>query len=393
MATTKSKRAAQGAGTIRQRPDGRWEARYTVGRDPGTGKQIQRSIYGATQAEVLKKLQQVSVELESGAYIEPSKMTVGQWLDIWLEEYLGNVKPRTVISYAEHCRLHIKPALGAVKLTKLSVHSIQSFYNALYRGSDGEPGLSAKTIKNLHGVLHRALEQAIKLGYLKFNSSSSWCLPRIERKEIKPLDEAETASFLNAIRGHVYEIVYLVTLFTGMRQGEVLGLTWDCVDFEVGTVLINKQLQRARDGSGRYQFISTKNGKGRTISPAKSIMSLLDARRREQIEQRLKAGSAWTEGDLVFTNEIGRNLSPQTVYLHFKKIVNEIGCPQARFHDLRHSYAVAALQSGDNIKMVQETLGHHTASFTLDTYAHVTEKMRRDSADRMDNYFNWVKNL
>lgn len=118
-------RAAQGAGTIRQRKDGRWEARYTVGRDPGTGKQVQKSIYGATEKEVLKKLQQVSVDIENGTYTEPSRMTVGQWLDIWLAEYNKEVKPRTLNLYKGQCSHRIKPGLGAVKLSALKPHIIQ----------------------------------------------------------------------------------------------------------------------------------------------------------------------------------------------------------------------------------------------------------------------------
>lgn len=183
----RTSRNAQGAGSIRQRPDGRWEARYTMGRDPGTGKQIQRSVYGDTQGEVLKKLKLIQAEAEQGNYVEPSKMTVGEWLDIWAAEYLGGTKDATEYAYKAKIRNHIKPALGAVKLQKLNPHNVQSFYN-----------------------------------------------------------------------------------------------------------------------------------------------------------------------------------------------------------DLRHTYAVNALQSGDDIKTVQDNLGHHTAAFTLDTYGHVTEKMKQDSADRMEQYIQSI---
>ena len=181
-------RAAQGGGTIRQRKDGRWEARYTTGRDPGTGKQVQRSIYGATQQEVRKKLAQLTAAIDAGTYKEPCKMTVGQWLDIWQQDYLGGVKPSTAFLYGEQIRLHIKPALGAIKLESLNTHSIQGFYNKL--------DLSPKSVKNIHGILHRALQQAVAIGYLRFNPSDACTLPRVERAEIKPLDEPQIAAFL-----------------------------------------------------------------------------------------------------------------------------------------------------------------------------------------------------
>ena len=133
----KSNRGAQGAGTIRQRKDGRWEARYTVGRDPGTGKQVQRSVYGATQREVRTKLAQLTVEIDSGTYKEPCKMKLGEWLDIWTADYLNDVKPRTIESYTEQIKNHIKPALGAVKLETLTTPAIQRFYNQLGMERDG----------------------------------------------------------------------------------------------------------------------------------------------------------------------------------------------------------------------------------------------------------------
>jgi len=158
MAKKSNTRTAQGSGSIRQRPNGRWEARYTLGHDPGTGKQIRRSIYGSTEKEVLKKLQQVQVDIENGAYTEPLKMTVGMWLDIWLSEYvMDSVKPFTYSNYDTQCRVHIKPSLGSIMLQKLSAHSIQAFYNKLYRA---DKPLSAKSVKNIHGVLHKALGRA-----------------------------------------------------------------------------------------------------------------------------------------------------------------------------------------------------------------------------------------
>lgn len=394
MSTRKRSRNAQGSGTIRQRKDGLWEARYTLPRDPGTGKQVQRSIYGKTQKEVRQKLQQMTMDIDNGVYFEPTQLKVGQWFDMWLAEYIGNVKPFTVASYKTQVNVHIKPKLGATRLSALSTHQIQVFYNELYKGTGEETGLSPKTIKNIHGVLHKALEQAVKLGYIKYNPSDACTLPRWERKEIRPLEGTEVSAFLKAIDGHKYETVYTVTLFTGMRQGEVLGLTWPCVDFERGTIQINKQLQKEKNKSGHYQLVSIKNDKARTIAVPAYVLEALRRQRIVQSEWQLKAGSDWNNDlNLVFTNEVGGHLSHFTVYKHFKRVLTSLGLPEVRFHDLRHSYAVAALESGIDVKTVQENLGHHTAAFTLDVYGHVSERMKLEGAARMQEYISSVKNL
>lgn len=389
----KSTRAAQGSGTIRQRKDGRWEARYTVGRDPGTGKQVQRSVYGATQQEVRKKLAQLTVEIDSGIYKEPCKMKVGEWLDIWVADYLGGVKPATAFLYGEQIRIHIKPALGSVKLEALTTPAIQRFYNQLGMEREGKAGLSPKTVKNIHGILHEALQQACKVGYIRFNPSDACTLPRVEKKEIRPLDEEQITAFLKAIEGHRHEILYKVALFTGMREGELLGLMWDCVDFEKGVVTVKRQLRREQKKGGTYYITTPKNDKPRTIAPAPWVMKLLRAQRSRQAEQRLKAGPLWEDSGMVFTNETGGYLSYRTVYDCFKRVVAQIGAPATRFHDLRHTFAVASLRAGDDIKTVQGNLGHHTAAFTLDVYGHVTEQMKEDSAQRMEAYIERLGSL
>ena len=242
MLGKKRKRRASGEGNIRQRNDGKWEGRYTIGYHPGTGKQIRKSVYGKTQAEVIKKLKKINANIESGTYIEPQNLTVSEWMDIWIKDYLGSVKPFTVRSYSDHVKNHIKPCLGAVKLQKLTAHMVQSFYNEKLKS-----GLSPKTIKNLHGVMHSSLKQAVQIGYLRSNPTEACKLPRVEKKEISVMSEEDLGLFLKEIKGNNFENLYYVTLFTGMRQGEVMGLTWDCVDFENDVILINKQLQKEKE--------------------------------------------------------------------------------------------------------------------------------------------------
>lgn len=389
----KTTRNAQGGGTIRQRPDGRWEARYTVGRDPGTGGQIQKSVYGKTQKEVRQRLTETLSEIDQGTYMEPVKQTTGAWLETWLAEYTADVKPSTLVSYKTHVKNNLRPYIGGIKLADLGAVAIQKLYNGLLRGLPEREPLSAKTVKDLHGVLHRALNQAVELGLLRANPSTPCKIPRVEKPKIHPLTDENVTKFLGAIRGDCCESVFQLGLFTGMRQGELLGLMWECVHFENNTILVERQLQRDYEKRGNYHFISPKNGKARLITAAPAVMSLLREQHARQAVWCEAAGLAWEESGLVFTNELGQHLSPVTVGKHCKRALTAIGQPSVRFHDLRHSYAIASIQSGDSIKMVQENLGHATAAFTLDVYGHVSDQMRRDSAHRMEQYIHSVSNV
>ncbi len=382
------KKNAQGAGTIRKRTDGRWEARFTTGFDPTTGKQVQKSIYGKTQKEVRERLSQTIAELDAGTYLEPSKETVGQWLDTWLETYVTySVKPYTVDSYRRVCANYLIPALGRTPLSALTAPQIQKFYNSLLV----ERKLNPKTVRNIHGILHRALHQAVRLGMIRSNPTDLCDLPKTRRKEIQPLEQKDISAFLTALEGHPFEILYKVTLFTGMRQGEVLGLTWDCVDFDHSALYVNKQLQKVPKAGGPYILVPTKNSRSRVVTVAASVMSLLKRQRAKQAEMRLMAGQSWAnELNLVFTNELGGHLAHEIVRRNFKEVTAAIGRPGVRFHDLRHTYAVVSIESGDDIKTVQSNLGHATAAFTLDVYGHVSQKMRQQSADRMERFIQAV---
>ena len=392
LATRKAK-GAKGGGTIRQRPDGRWEARYTLGIDPGTGKQIQKSVYGKTQKEVRQKLTAITAEIDSGVYQEPCKMTVNEWLDIWLKDYQIGVKDSTAYLYERQAKLYLRPALGNIPLETLKAHTIQRLYNSLSQEHDGQLALSAKTIKNIHGVLHKALKQAVLIGYLRTNPTEACILPRIIRKEMHPLEEDQVAVFLREVQGHPHEYLYKIALFTGLREGELLGLMWDCVDFDKGTILVNKQLHRSQKKGEGYYFAPPKNNKSRTIRPAPYVMTLLRQQKLVQTQMRLAAGPAWQESGLVFTNEFGRYISLRAVFDCFKRTVRKVGLPNLRIHDLRHTYAVNSIRAGDDIKTVQSNLGHATAAFTLDVYGHFTDDMRQASSQRMEQFISGVLGL
>lgn len=387
-----AKRAAQGAGTIRKKTVVRkgkeytyWEARITTGRDPGTGKQVQRSFTGKTQKEVREKMQAAAVAVNTGSYVTPQKMTVGQWLDTWAAGYLGAAKPATVTIYKNHIKNHIKPALGAVGLSDLHPHMVQTFINGLE--------LSPASVRLAYKVLHMALEKAVKLEYIPKNPAAGSELPKLEQKEIHPLDDQQVAALLNAAKGGDIEYLIIAALFTGCRLSELLGLTWDAVNFKQGTITINKQLARP-EHRGVTPFISPKNGKPRTISPAASVMATLKRQQRRQIEQQLKAGPLWDNlYHVVFSTEIGEPLDQRKAEKEFSAVLEAAGLTGIRFHDLRHSYAVNAIRAGDDIKTIQGNLGHASAAFTLDRYGHFTERMKQDSATRMEGFMKNVLNL
>lgn len=383
-------RAVNGSGSIRQRKDGRWEAIISIGHDPGSDKLLRKSIYGKTAKEVAQKLRAVTASVDEGTYSEPQKMKLSQWLDTWHSEYLSDVKDSTRTSYRQHMNNHIIPALGAVKLSELTPAACQKFINDLTRLK----GLSPKTVKNVHGVLHHALKQAVRLGYVRMNPTEACILPRIEKAKIEPLDAPEIKQLLDVLGDDVYSDVLRVDLFTGMREGEILGLQWSCVDFRRGTIRIEKQLSRPRVKGEEYRFTSLKNDKPRTVQPAPFVMQILKRQRRRQTEDKIRAGAAWDDHgfpDLVFTSETGKYLNYTIVLRHLKRSLEAAGLPAKRFHDLRHTYAVTSLQAGDDVKTVQENLGHHTAAFTLDQYGHVTDTMRQASAQRMEAFINGLK--
>ena len=376
-----SKRNTKGNGSVRQRENGTWEARCTI-----NGKR--KSFYGEKQSDVLKAMRAALKDSDDGVYFEPQRMTVGSWLDIWLEEYVApSVKPLTYSTYKYKASTHIKPALGKIKLSKLNPTQIQAFYNKML-----EDGFSPKTIKDVHGIVRKSLDQALKLRYIGINPADACTLPKVIKKELKPLAEDEMLALLHQIDdGEPLKDLFVVALFTGMRRGEICGLPWSAVNLREGTITVKQQIC-SNEETGGYYIASTKNEKVRVLTVAPFIVETLRKVKAKQTADHLRMGLAWkNEYDLVFTNPEGHYINPSTAYKHFKKQAAKIGRPDARFHDLRHTYAVTALQEGDDVKTLQQNLGHATSSFTLDVYGHVSEKMKQESANRMQAYYEKMK--
>ena len=378
-----STRAAAGSGSIRQRPDGRWEARYTYKDELGQTKR--GSVYALTQKECRQKLTAILTDIDRNTYTKPQRYTFAQWLDIWLDTYCRDLKPMTLASYKSKIECRIKPAIGGSYLSALSNVQLQKFYNSL---SEGDAPLSAKTIQCYHGIIHKSLEQAVAAHVLPANPSEHIKLPKVKKPELKPLMDDNVGLFLEAIRGDKFERLFIVALFSGLRQSELVGLRWDDVDLTNGVLTVCRQIQKAHDKAGYVSIDETKSGKTRQAAVAPSIVRVLTEQKAQQDEWRTAAGSLWNnENNLVFTDERGGHLKHRTIQNHFKAIVAGMGCPNVRFHDLRHSYAVIALQSGDSVKSVQEQLGHYSAAFTLTTYAAVSDTMRRETQNIMEAAF------
>ena len=378
-------RRDNGDGSIYKRADGRWEAKICI-----NGKR--RSFYGDSKAEVRKKLAQVQAEITTNDYLEETNMTVGQWLDEWLRDFV-DVKASTWKRYELDCRIRFKPVLGKIKLKDLTALTLQKTYRQMLN-----QGLSPKSVVNAHGTLHEALKRAVKMGYIKRNVAEDVDLPKVRHQEMRPLKDAELVEFLAASADDRFADVYYVAVFTGMRQSELVGLTVDCLDFEKGTIRVYRQYVDTKQndpvktatgkGTGKAKriskFTTTKNDKERIIEPAPQVMERLKEVLRKQMEMRRKAGKEWSNPDgFVFTNPDGSPINCHTLFNHFKSIVRGMGLEEVRFHDLRHTFATLSIQNGTDIKTVSSTLGHATVAFTMDKYGHVSNRMRLEAAQRM----------
>lgn len=379
----KNKHREAGSGSIVKRTDGRWQGQYTSGRDPKTGKLRRHTIYGKTQKEVAEKIRAITASIDRGTYQEPRKITLAEYAQEYLAHCAVNLSDYTQDAYKRTINNHILPALGEVKLTKLTHHEVQVFVSSL---GPGGKDLSAKTIRNIHGVLHSILESAVKDEILIRNVSNQCSLPRVTQRKINAITSAELADFLKAIAGEPFRNIFFVDIFTGLRQAEILGLSWNDIDWENGCIYVRNQLQQRQvRGDFSYYLAPPKEGKERRVILAASTMQVLREQQLIQEQMRQTAEPVWDNPwNLVFTNDFGKPLNRRTVYKHLKRVLRSCGMGDRSFHSLRHSFATISLENGDDIKTVQTNLGHYAPSFTLKTYAHVSDMMQQKSAERME---------
>ena len=374
-----AKKRANGEGSIRKRKDGRWEGRYTAGHDSETGKAIYKNVLGKTQAEVKKKLKQAIGEAQALDITKAGKYTVGEWMEVWFQDYAKiKVRPSSHQTYQGYIHNHIRPNIGEIPLEKLTSLDLQKFYKKLLTTgrvdrleAKGQPkGLSAKTVRNIHQILSSALKLAQEQRLILTNPAEGCALPRVEHQEMKTLTTVQLASFFREAReSGVFELYYL-ELATGLRRGELLGLKWEDVDLARGDLRVRRQVSRI-NGEVVEAPLKTKNAY-RTLPLAEDTVSVLK-------EQRKKVGnSPW-----VFPSPNGGPISPDSVLHMLHRVLKRAGLPKVRFHDLRHTFATLALQNGVDVKTVSGMLGHFSAGFTLDTYAHITSAAQRQAAETM----------
>lgn len=374
-----AKRRANGEGSIRKRSDGRWEGRYTAGRNPETGKPVYKNVLGKTQAEVKAKLK---AAIESSADIDVMKAeqyTTGQWMDVWFENCAKiKVRPSSHQTYRGYIDNHIKPNIGDIPLGKLSSLHLQKLYKKLLAGGRVErieaknqpKGLSAKTVRNINQVISSAMDFARDQKLISSNPTDCCALPKLEHKEMKTLPVEQLTSFLReAKESGVFELYY-IELATGLRRGELLGLKWEDIDLAQGSLRVQRQIARI-NGEVIEGPLKTKNAY-RTLPLSADAVGVLQ-------EQRKKGGSS----PYVFPSPTGGPISPDSVLHMLHRVLKRAGLSKVRFHDLRHTFATLALQNGVDIKTVSGMLGHYSAGFTLDTYTHVTTSAKKEAANTM----------
>lgn len=395
----------KGIPSIRQRKDRNgkkldcWEAMITLGRDPATGKVKRLPVYGKTQQECRDKLIETLQSIKNQTFVEPHKITVEDWFDTWLKEYKkDNIRPSTYASYENIVRVHIKPHLGKAYLRELRPEQVQKFYNERKFA-----GLSSRTIRNIHVIIHEALDQALKNNLVVRNVSEATTLPKQEKKEMRVLTPEEQSRFLSVLSKDKAGIIFKLDLATGLRRGELLALKWKDLDLKEGILRVNGSLSRTKVNfdsktAGKKTAIiiqepKTKKGK-RTIPLFGSIVADLKEHKAAEKEKLISLG--WDDikikqhfkDGFVFTNELGGHIEPRNLTRKFYSLVKAAGIPKTNLHALRHSLATRLLEMSISPKVVQEILGHSTITLTLDTYSHVMPELKKEAVDKLSSIFN-----
>lgn len=369
-------RRRNGEGSISRRKDGRWQASVTLA--DGTRRQA----IGRDYETVARKLNQLLHERDSGVLIPRSDLTVGEYLDQWLEDI---AKPKLRPSSYETCRGDVrraKPLIGTIRLEDLKPATLQAAYGRLQKS-----GLSPRSVQRVHTTLHRAFKQAVQFELLIRNPAEIARPPRAPRIEMRTLAADEVRRLFESSRDHRLHALWVLLATSGMRIGEALGLMWSDVDLDVGRVQVRRALQR-QAGVG-FAFTEPKTNRSRRsiFVPLGTVAALHEHRRRQQDEKEI-AGPLWEgEHDLVFLTAKGRPIEQGHVHWTLTKTLERAGLPRIRVHDLRHTAASILLERGVHPKIVQEMLGHSTITLTLDTYSHVIPSLQATASSQLQTLF------
>lgn len=389
----------KGEGSIFQRKDGRWVAIVDYGYREG--KRQRKSIYGTTRKEVSDEMKRTLRAQQLGMPPELGRLTVGEWLTRWLEtQKPPATKPKTYAAYEYHTRIHLMPAFGHIPLVKLQPQDVREF---MQRRADA--GLAAKTVRHFRATLRATLNVAVNDGLTARNVAALAKPPKLDERPLQVFTEAEAAQFLALVKGHRLEALFTVALALGLRQGEILGLRWQDVDLDAGTLEVNHTLQRVKkpgekNGKGKLQLIAPKTERScRRIRLPAAAISALTAHRIRQQQERNAAGPRWRNTGMVFATHIATMLDQRNLARTFYAIMNTPDpepdlkkkrklLPSLRFHDLRHSAATLLLLQGVHPRSIMELLGHSSISLTMDTYGHVLDEMKRETARQTDEVFS-----
>ena len=373
------KRRANGEGNIRKRKDGRWEGRYTAGYDPESGKRIIKNVLGKTQAEVKEKLKTAISESQKLDVSKAGNYTVASWVRTWYEVYAEpRIRPNTKAYYTNYIENHIVPGIGDVPLDKLTTFQIQRFYNNLQKTGRvqrknfpelKDKSLSPRVVRGVHTLLHNCLEQAVAEHLLLANPAQGCKLPQLEKKEMKILPQEKIGMYLAEAERRGLLAAFYLELTTGLRRGELLALLWTDLDVENMTISVSKQVNRI-NGELVVSQPKTPNSIRKLAIPQRAVELLVEEHAKHPHSPHL-----------FVSPKTGTMFDPDSFRHTHEKILKAIGAEHIRFHDLRHTFATLSLKYGVDVKTLSGALGHYDAGFTLRTYTHATEGMKRDAAD------------
>lgn len=360
------KKRSHGEGTLYQRPDGRWCGQLAV--TLPTAKLLRRTVYGKTQKECKEKLEQLKRQLARGAPVAPEKVTVGSYCQQWLDANQNRLRPMTMRRYRQVLTQQILPHLGTVPLPKLTPTTVERWLRTIE-----DAGLAPRTVRLARAVLRRVLHDALRDGLVAQNAAALARPVSVPPPLTSTWTDDEARRFLAATRTHWLWPLFALTLATGLRQGEVLGLSCESVDLGRGVLMVQWQLQRV-------------NGQWLRLPP--HAVAALEWQRAQQQEWRAQPGWQGNPWDLVFTTPAGAPLAGRTVLHAFQQCCIAAGVPLLRFHDVRHATATFLLMHGtDFLKIVSTILGHSQLSVTADYYLHVTNHIISPALAQLDDVF------
>jgi integrase len=369
------------AGQIIKRGDKTWVVRIFMGRDSNGRRRYLNKTLRGTKKDANAYLSEALTKMSAGTFVEPVKLTVNQYLDKWIETAARpRLRERTLQDYSDKLKLHVRPALGRLKVADVRPLDIQRIYSAML-----ERGLGARTVRYTHAIISSAFKQAIKWRMLAFSPASAVELPRLERKEMQALSPVEAARFLRAAREDKQGVVLAFALTTGMRPEEYLAMQWKDIDLERGTATVRRSIAW-RKGGGWYFGEPKTTRSRRTIPFPASMVRLLAEHRLRQAEARLKVGPDYENNDLVFATSEGQPLNLRNLtQRNFRPTLKRAGLPETfRLYDLRHTCATLLLAANEHPKVVSERLGHASITLTLDTYSHVLPSMQQAASEKLE---------